>query len=111
MRAEIGRLDPFIEFTGTGVLGRMSDVLLDKGYNVKTYGIDTDLAILEGIREDTVKQAANSQTGFIAFNPSALDDEFGNDLRSKLRILNKAGNLHNNIFSDTVSNSMVSFCC
>ena len=111
VRDEIERLDPFIESTGTGMLGRMSDVLTDKGYKVKAYGIDTDLAVLEGKRKDTFKLAVNSETSFKGFNPSGLDDDFGKSLKSNLSKMNRVGDLSNNVFSDTISDSMVRFDC
>jgi hypothetical protein len=110
VRAEIGRLDPFIESVGTGVLGRVSDALTKNSYKVNGFGIDTNLVVLGGVQKDTVKIAADSVVGFSgAFNPSA---KFGdNFLQDEVRNLNKESDVHNNIFSDTVSASMVSLDC
>lgn len=107
MRAEIGRLDPFIESAGTGTLGRIIDALSKNGYNVNGFGIDTNLVTLEGVRKDLVKRAADSVTGFSTeFNPSA---NINDNLRADVRNLNRESDVHNNIFSDTMSASMVSF--
>ena len=107
MRAEIGRLDPFVETTGTGALGRMSDALVKNGYKVNAYGIDTDLVTLEGNLKDTMKQAASSESGFRPFNPSGLNDKFGASLATQMEILNRADHEQSNIFASTVSDSMV----
>ena len=106
MRAEIARLDPFNEVTGTAVLGRLSDALAKNGYKVNTFGIDTDLVALEGKRKDTMKIAADSIDGFPRFDPSGEIGE--NSLLTDFRSLNRASDEYNNIFSDTVSASMVS---
>ena len=101
------RLDPYNEVKGTGVLGRLSDALANGGYEVNSFAIDTDLTALTGRRSDTAKQAAESNTGFERFNPSA---ELGEDLRSEVLLLNRAGNLYNNFFSEIASESTVSHC-
>lgn len=103
-RAEIGRLDPLITTAGTGALGRLSDVLTKNGYKVNAFGIDTDLAALEGTRKDSIKRATDSTIGFQRFNPSA---DLGNGLQAEVRNLNRASDEYNNIFSDTMSATMV----
>ena len=40
MQRETKRIDPYESASGTGVLGRMSDVLTGKGHNVGSFSID-----------------------------------------------------------------------
>jgi hypothetical protein len=109
VQAEIGRLDPFIESVGTGALGRVSDALSKNGFKVNGFGIDTNLVALEGVQKDTVKIAADSVVGFSkVFNPST---KLGDNLWAEMRNLNRESDVHNNIFSETVSASMVSLDC
>lgn len=98
------RLDPFNEAGRTGVLGRIADELSHEGYNVNSFGIDTDLTALTGARKDSTIKTANSVTGFQRFNPSAQE---GRDLRKELRELNREGRLFNNLYSETAADSMV----
>ncbi len=104
VREETMRLDPYNMVKGTGVLGRISDELHEKGYQVNAFGIDTDLTALTGRRSDIVKRAAESDVGFQRFNPSADSDT---DLISKVTMLNKEGDMYSNFFSEIVSQSMV----
>ncbi len=102
------RLDPHNVVEGTGILGRLSDELNGKGYSVNLFGVDTDLTALTGRRSDTVKRTVESIVGFQRFNPSAdTDVDVDAKLTTKLRQLNKEGDMYNNFFSELVSDSMV----
>lgn len=119
MQTELGRLDPFTKVGSTGVLGRLSDILEQNEFKVHSFSIDAGLANLEGNRGG-MRRAVDSDTGFIAFNPSAgdgnmtmnkaagVDGNGNNNLKNEIRTINKAGNIHNNIFSETFSVALVS---
>lgn len=104
VQEEIGRLDPLNEASGTGFLGRIGDILTKNDYKVNSFGIGTDLTNLEGTLKDSVKKAADTVSGFPRLNPSDQCDI----IKSQIRELNRFSDTHSNIFSSTVSASMVS---
>ncbi len=63
MQEEIKRVDPLNDSTNTGILGRISDVLDKKNFNVNSFAIDTgELQIDYG--EKFIYLAMSKHTGF-----------------------------------------------
>lgn len=73
LQAEVGRLDPHGENIGTGMLGRLSDVLTSAKYSVNSFALDTSTTALEGELLNSEKVSVVSKKGFQIFNPSAPD--------------------------------------
>lgn len=48
MQQETKRLDPYQTSSGTGILGRMSDVLTNEGHNVGSFSVDRFSVALVG---------------------------------------------------------------
>jgi hypothetical protein len=104
VQAEIGRLDPYGNAFGTGMLGRMSDALTSKSYSVNSFSIDANLVALQGHNLNAAKSSVNSATGFKHFNPSAPK---GNITKNVL-LLNGDEGEHNGLLSQFWSSSLVS---
>ena len=104
VQAEIGRLDPFYKSAGTGVLGRISDVLNKNDFQVYSFSIDTSLVALAGKMENATKFSMNSKKGPQSFNPRSSSDDFVPAFLS----LNNSTLLQSSIMSETWSSSLVS---
>ena len=89
MQVETKTVDPMSTAAGTGVLGRLTKVLNDKGYNANTISID-DVSIAvasSGVgQEDGPEPLIISRFGPEPFNPRSEDDAF--DLRNFVMDLN-----------------------
>ena len=105
MQAEVVRLDPNLSSKGTGLLGRMSDVLARKGMKVNAFAIDDSLSATAGELSNITRVAVNSKTGFQRFNPSATES------LPRLDELNGETELQSNVFSETWSSFLVGCFC
>ena len=103
MQAEVVRLDPNLSSKGTGLLGRMSDVLARKGMKVNSFAIDDSLSATAGELSNITRVAVNSETGFQRFNPSASEP------LPRLNDLNGKTDLQSSIFAETWSSFMVRY--
>jgi uncharacterized protein (DUF1501 family) len=104
LQAEVGRLDPNGEYTGTGMLGRLSDVLTSANYNVNSFAIDTSTTALDGILLNSEKVSVVSKKGFQIFNPSAPDGI----VTPLVTVLNQNEGVDSGLHSKTWSKAMVS---
>merc|ERR1719266_2104152 len=99
---ETQRVDPLGEVKGTGVLGRMTDVLTQKGFKTGSVSISDDTYVLVGT--DGVSPPINfvSQDGISKFNenPSMVN------MSSTIKDLNNATTSTSGIFAETWSNAL-----
>lgn len=102
LQAELGRLDPNGEYIGTGMLGRLSDVLTSAKYSVNTFAVDASTAALEGVMLDSEKVSVGSKKGFQTFNPSAPDGI----VTPLATVINQNEGISNNLHSKTWSKAM-----
>ncbi len=108
VRDEIGRLDPYAMKQGTGVLGRIADMLSTDGNNVNAFTVDENFNAVEGALQSHSRIAIDSKKGFIRFNPADADQSNGEFFGQYSEILNGKVDGYNNIFSDTWSSAFVS---
>ena len=107
VQAEISRLDPHLQASDSGLLGRLADVLTkQKGNNVQAFSVDSTLTPFEGERDDIRKAAVNSNIGFQSFNPSPFGDK--DALQENLELLNGVQDPHGSMYAETWSSSLVS---
>ena len=104
VQAEISRLDPYGMASGTGILGRLSDVLTSKSYNVNSFSIDASLVALQGDEIGSKKASVTSLEGFNEFNPSDKEGK----TTPIIPILNGKTDKNGGIFSEFWSSSIVS---
>ena len=104
VQAEISRLDPYGMAIGTGILGRLSDVLTSKSYNVNSFSIDASLVALQGDEIGSKKASVTSLEGFNEFNPSDKEGK----TTPIIPILNGKTDKNGGIFSEFWSSSIVS---
>lgn len=105
MRSEVGKLDPFRKVSGTALLGRLADELIDSEFSVSTFSVDTSLTALHGKKNFFRKVSMNSETGFRQFNRSGRQES--NDIVSKSAyFLNGNDKESNGVFSKTWSSSI-----
>jgi hypothetical protein len=104
LQAEVGRLDPHGENIGTGMLGRLSDVLTSAKYSVNSFALDTSTTALEGELLNSEKVSVVSKKGFQIFNPSAPDGI----VTPLATALNQNEGVGSSLHSKTWSKAMVS---
>ncbi len=104
MQAEISRLDPFVSSFGTGMLGRLTDMLSSKSFNVNSFAVDATLTAIQGNDIKAVKSSVNSAEGFKHFNPSAPVS----NITSNMLLLNAKESKYDGFFSQFWSSSLVS---
>jgi len=100
MQRETRRVDPYDISSGTGVLGRMTDVLTKHGHNTDSFSVGGHSVTLSGIPGVSDTQMIVSSSGFPEIY---LDDGVTNDL-PKLHNNTKAGS---SIFADSWSASLM----
>ncbi|KAL7568310.1 hypothetical protein ACA910_018446 [Epithemia clementina (nom. ined.)] len=100
MAQEVARLDPFDMQKGTGVLGRLSDVLNSRGYQPNSFSIDGSSMAVTGNIGAAINPVILSHAGLIPFNPSS--EVY--DIKSRTELLNGGNDLwSSNIFGETWS--------
>jgi uncharacterized protein (DUF1501 family) len=96
---EINLLDVFYTEAGSGVCGRMLDILSEKGYNpgaISTFGFASTL------RSDlSTTLVIDPMNGYQKFNPTG---QITGDISDKVKQVNAASTIHSSFFGETWSN-------
>jgi uncharacterized protein (DUF1501 family) len=101
MVEEAQSLDPFDGAPGTGVLGRMCDVLNQKGFNAQPITVEDATIATVGVPGVAVDPLSVSPYGSSAFYPSAEGETF--DPRPYLDQLNDSVELQSSLYGETYS--------
>ncbi len=100
MQRETKRIDPYGVSTGTGVLGRMADVLTREGVNVDSFSIDRFSVTLRG-------RPAQSDPPMIVGRHGLPRINLGSDIKNALPILHNITSFDSGVFSDTWSAALI----
>lgn len=101
MQQEAQRLDPTDGMPGTGVLGRMCDVLSGNGYNAQPVTVEDASVATVGVPGEGVDPLFVSTAGANEFDPKPDADTF--DPRLFLDQLNGATKLQSSVYGETWS--------
>lgn len=104
MQQEAQRLDPADAMPGTGVLGRMCDVLSNNGYNAQPITVEDACVATVGVPGEGVDPQSVSTAGAKEFDPKPDTDTF--DPRSYIDQLNDATRLQSSVYGETWSNGI-----
>ena len=104
MQEEAQKIDPFNRAPGTGVLGRMCDVLTDKGFNAKPITLADATVATVGVPGNAVAPLFVSAKGTSEFNPTPRREAF--DPRPYMNELNDATELQSSVFGETWSSRL-----
>lgn len=104
MQDEAQRVDPFDGAPGTGVLGRMCDILTDRGFNAKPITIQDASVATVGVPGKSTEPLFVSSKGTGTFNPTPRKESF--DPVPYLEELNEATELHSSVFGETWSSKL-----
>jgi uncharacterized protein (DUF1501 family) len=107
MAMEAQLVDALREHVGTGVLGRMLDVLGTEGYNVGPFGIDREAPILEGDAELARQVDVIRNSGAEPFYPRKVSDVSEADMIDHFKTLNGASELNSGLFANLFSKTFV----
>ena len=99
MQREAKRVDPYDISSGTGVLGRMSDVLTRKGMNVGSFSVDGFSVALAGLPGVSTSPFIVGRNGV----PEVHIDDISEDLNK----LHNISQIESGIFADTWSSSLM----
>ena len=99
MQRETKRIDPYDKSSGTGVLGRMSDVLTREGHNVGSFSVDGLSVALTG------KPGASNAP--ITVDRSGVAKVHLDDTKSVLSKLHNTTHSDSGIFAETWSSSLM----
>ena len=103
MQREAQRVDPLKEIDGTGVLGRISDVLTKKGRSVGTFSIEGNSISLVGQPGVTAAPFILSRSGVTKFNNRASSDT----MDAKITSINEATKAESGVFGDLWSETLL----
>jgi uncharacterized protein (DUF1501 family) len=106
MQHETAKVDPFDAEAGTGVLGRVKDVLAGKGHNVNTISIDGASIAVEGKSGKSPPTSIVGRSGSQIF-ASRPESEQGFDIEGHSRTLNEQVAEFSGIFGETWSEKFV----
>lgn len=95
------RIDPWDVATGTGILGRMSDVLSEQGFNCQPITISEATVATVGAPEAGTTPLIVSARGLSAFAPRPAAESF--DIKELLPRLNNATSVHSSVYGETWS--------
>lgn len=101
MVEEAQSLDPFDEAPGTGILGRMCDILNQKGFNAQPITVEDTTVATVGVPGVAVDPLSVSPYGSTAFYPSADGETF--DPRPYLDRLNDSVEMQSSLYGETYS--------
>jgi len=108
MMFEAAWVDAFKEKQGTGILGRMLDILQDKNYSTSSYGIDVGSLILNGDLELSRPVQVVPNTGLLPFYPKSPSSSLGTAaMRSHFRSLNGGTDPNSGLFGDIWSQELI----
>ena len=100
MQRESQRIDPYDRYGGTGVLGRMTDVLSQNGHNIGSFSINGNSIAPTGRPGMTSTPMIVSANGFTKIH---LDDT----IRDTIPKLHNVSHFDSGIFADTWSSSLL----
>jgi len=101
MQREAKRIDPFDAFVGSGVCGRMGDVLNAEGLITNAFSIDSNSVVLYGEPGVSASPSSVGSGGIKSFNPNPITD--GAAMRETIEDLNKATQKDSGFFAETWS--------
>ncbi|KAL7569362.1 hypothetical protein ACA910_010449 [Epithemia clementina (nom. ined.)] len=102
MQQEVKRVDPFDAQPGTGVLGRLSDVLSGRGYQPNSFSIDVASVAVTGYVGVSISPTVVNRNGVISFHPRPSGEA---DIKVEAQLLNGGHDLwSSNIFGEAWSN-------
>jgi uncharacterized protein (DUF1501 family) len=101
MQAEAQRIDPFDGAPGTGVLGRMCDVLNAKGFYAQPITVEDATVATVGAPGSLVDPLIVSSYGANEFDPKPEGEDF--DPRPFMDQLNDATEFHSSLYAETWS--------
>jgi hypothetical protein len=107
MTLEAQFVDALREHVGTGVLGRMLDVLGTEGYSVGPFGIDRDAPILEGDEELARQVDVVRNSGAERFYQRKVSDVSEADMIEYFKTLNGASELNSGLFANHFSKTFI----
>ena len=99
MQRETKRIDPYGKSSGTGVLGRMSDVLTREGHNVGSFSVD-------GLSVALVGEPGASKAP-ITVDSSGVAKVYLDDAKTVLSKLHNTSRSDSGIFAETWSSSLM----
>ena len=99
MQREAQRIDPYDRSTGTGILGRMTDVLSQNGHNIGSFSIDGNSIALIG------KEGMTS-TPIIVSGSNVATKLHLDDIKDTISKLHNVSQFDSGIFADTWSSSL-----
>ena len=99
MQRETKQIDPYVESSGTGVLGRMSDILNREGRNVGSFSVDRFSVALVGT-------PGVSNAPFIV-NRNGIPQAYLDDILTDLDKLHNVSQVDSGIFAETWSSSLM----
>lgn len=103
MQLEAQKIDPYSGAPGTGVLGRMVDVLLSKGYAAKPITVDSSSVATVGVPGNGTDPLFVSSRGAFEFNPGKRG-EF--EIGSFITEVNEATEKSSGLFGETWSSRL-----
>ena len=98
MQRESQRIDPYDRYTGTGVLGRMTDILSQNGHNTGSFSINGNSIAPTGKPGMTSTPMIVDAGGFAKIHL--------NDIRDTIPKLHNVSQFDSGIFADTWSSSL-----
>ena len=99
MQRETKRVDPYTANQGTGVLGRMTDVLARGGHNVGSFSVDRYSVALVG------KPGASEPP--IIMSRNGISEMYLDDTEADLRKLHNNSDVDSGIFAESWSSSLI----
>ena len=99
MQRETKRVDPYKSTGGTGVLGRMTDVLARKGHNVGSFSVDRFSVALVG-------KPGGSEPPIIV-SRSGVPEIYLDDTEADLTKLHNTSDVDSGIFAESWSSSLI----
>lgn len=98
-------IDPWDAAAGTGILGRFSDVLSGKGYNVQPITVaESTIATAGTPGEDSVDPLIVSARGLSEFAPRPETETF--DIKDFLPFFNNVTHIHSSVYGETWSDRL-----
>jgi hypothetical protein len=99
MQRETKRVDPYEASSGTGVLGRMTDILTREGSNIGSFSVDRFSVALAG--KPSISDAP------MIVDRGGVPQVYLDDIKADLAKLHNISHLDSGIFADTWSSSLM----
>mmetsp|Transcript_6781 Transcript_6781/g.9027 ORF Transcript_6781/g.9027 Transcript_6781/m.9027 type:complete len:2086 (+) Transcript_6781:84-6341(+) len=108
MQSAAKKIDPYKEIRGSGVLGRMNDVLTRNGFQTSTISTSSASIALVGQPGLSSDQSIISQDGIDEFNPVDEDQKISQeDMFSNIHALNNSTQVDSGFFGETWSSKLI----